>query len=166
MAHGEQKGQIIETPYLKVEKNCLEIENTCIQLSNISLFSTANLPIPDVKRLIFAFVLGLFGIGISERSVPLGLALIVAGIFLACLWCRDYEKAKTTKCLTIVTNSGRSYPILFKEKEFMEEVMRVMTQIMRNNSRDESITIDIENCTFNNSPVTGEVRNILEVNET
>ena len=71
MTHGEQKGQIIETPYLKVEKNCLEIENTCIQLSNISLFSTANLPIPDVKRLIFAFVLGLFGIGISERSVSL-----------------------------------------------------------------------------------------------
>ena len=44
----KQESQMIQTPYLKVEKNCLEIENTCIQLSNISLFSTADLPTPDV----------------------------------------------------------------------------------------------------------------------
>lgn len=162
----KQESQMIQTPYLKVEKNCLEIENICIQLSNISLFSTADLPTPDVWRLIFGICFFLLGAWLGEKIMLFGLILITIGVFLGYFWYRDYEKAKTTKCLSIVTNSGRSYPILFKEKEFMEEVMRVMTQIMRNNSRDESITIDIANCTFNNSPVTGEVRNILEVNET
>lgn len=127
MAETKSTTQKIETSFLRVEKNCLEIEGTCIQLSNVSILSTMDVTPPDTNKLMLYIAMVIGGLAFF----PLGLLVTALGIFLVYRWYQEYRSSKEAKCLTVATNSGHFYPIVFKDRNFMEKVMQLMIQIMR-----------------------------------
>lgn len=154
MSEEKNSSQKIKTPFLKIEKNCLEIEGTCIQMSNISILSTMDVTLPDKNKLLIFVVMFFAGLAF----VPIGLLLSALGGFLAYRWYQEYLSAKEAKCLTIATNSGHFYPIVFKDRAFMEKVMALMIQIMRDPA-GASAYFDLKNahidhCTIGDNGVT------------
>ncbi len=57
------------------------------------------------------------------------------------------------KRLTIVTNSGNAFPIVFSDQEFLSDVVTVMTDIIRDPVHAKEITVNVKDCTFENSSV-------------
>ena len=136
----------IDTPFLKVRGNCLEIENTTIQLSNISLFSTAD--IAPAKFPILSVVLILAGLlFLGESAIP-GLIVIALGGGWILYWYFSVQKTKEMKRLTIVTNSGNVFPIVFGNQAFLSKVVTIMTDIIRDPEHEGNITINVKECTF------------------
>ena len=60
-------------------------------------------------------------------------------------WLYDLKKLKR---LTIITNSGNVFPIVFENKEFLDKVATILTDIIRDPTHDRSITINVKGCTF------------------
>ena len=146
----------IETPYLKVEKNCLEIEGICIQLSNISILSTTDVASPDIWKLVIPIIAIILGF----MALPVGLLVIIPCAVLVYLWVRNYKKSKEAKCLNIVTNSGNIFPIVFETQEFLEKVMSIMVDIMREPNNEESAVFDLRNSTITECSIGGNTTNI------
>lgn len=141
----------IETPFLKISGNCLEIQNTTIQLSNISLLSTAD--VTPAKFPVWSVALILIGIVLLEYfPVPAVLVTAVGGIWIY-VWYSSVQEAKQMKRLTIVTNSGNAFPIVFSDQEFLSDVVTVMTDIIRDPVHAKEITVNVKDCTFENSSV-------------
>ena len=136
----------IDTPFLKVRGNCLEIKNTTIQLSNISLFSTAD--IAPAKFPVFSAILILVGLLLLEWSVVPALIAIALGGGWIFYWYSSVQKAKDLKRLTIVTNSGNVFPIVFDDQAFLSRVVTIMTDIIRDPEHEGNITINVKECTF------------------
>lgn len=158
----------IVSPYLRVEKNCLEIENVCIQISNISLISTTDVNPPNISRLLLALLVTFVGLLSIVANILFGLAVSAIGVVMICMWFKNYKISMEAKRLTIVTNSGNVYPIIFENRAFMEEVMSHMIKTIRDPEHMKGYTIDIKNSTFNDidnstfidSSVSGDVTNI------
>ena len=108
----------IETSFLKVRGNCLEIQNTTIQLSNISLLSTENMQAKRFPSL--SIVPILLGICFITRFTLPSIIAILAGIVWIAFWHSAKEELKALKRLTIVTNSGNIFPLIFKNEAFCE----------------------------------------------
>ncbi|WP_297983327.1 DUF6232 family protein [uncultured Oscillibacter sp.] len=136
----------IDTPFLRIRGNCLEIKNTTIQLSNISLFSTAD--IAPAKFPIFSIVLILVGLLLLGKSVVPALIAIAFGGGWIFYWYSSVQKTKEMKRLTIVTNSGNVFPIVFDDQAFLSRVVTIMTDIIRDPERARNITINVKECTF------------------
>lgn len=136
----------IDTPFLKVRGNCLEIKNTTIQLSNISLFSTAD--IAPAKFPAFSLVLILIGLFLLEKSVVPALIVTALGGGWIFYWYSSVQKTKEMKRLTIVTNSGNVFPIVFEDQAFLSRVVTIMTDIIRDPAHARSITVNVKECTF------------------
>lgn len=141
---GISKG--IETPFLKIRKNCLEIQNTVIQLSNISLLSTKDVTPP--KFPVFSIILILAGLVLLGDFTPFALVALVVGVGWICMWAAWLYDLKKLKRLTIITNSGNVFPIVFENKEFLDKVATILTDIIRDPTHDRSITINVKGCTF------------------
>lgn len=136
----------IETPFLRIQGNCLEFKNTSIQLSNISLFSTTD--ITPARFPVFSVVLILAGLAcLRALPVPALLAVLAGGVWIY-LWYQAVKQAKQSKRLTIVTNSGNAFPIVFNNQEFLTRVVNVLTDIIRNPSNARDVIINIKDCTF------------------
>lgn len=153
---GTPKG--IDTPFLKIRENCLEIQNTTIQLSNISLFSTANVtpekfPIPSIALILVGLAL------LSFFVVPGVIAIILGGVWIY-FWYSSVQKTKEMKRLTIITNSGNVFPIIFEDQDFLAKVVTIMTDIISAPSHTRNIIFDLKNCTF--SDKASVVNNIHE----
>ncbi len=142
----------IDTPFIRIRDNCLEIQNTTIQLSNISLFSTAD--ITPEKLPIFSVVLILAGIILffwnNDVAVPAFMAIAIGGIWIY-IWYSKVQEAKKMKRLTIVTNSGSVFPIVFKNQAFLAQVVTIMTDIIRDPAHARNITINVKACTFSDN---------------
>lgn len=63
-------------------------------------------------------------------------------------WYVSVERVKELKRLTIITNSGNAFPIVFNDEDFLDEVVAVMTDIIRDPAHAQDITINIKECTF------------------
>lgn len=136
----------IETPFLRIRENCLEIQNTMIQLSNISLFSTTD--IAPEKFPILSLALILVGIVLLKPLIiPALIAIVLGGIWIYA-WYSSAQKAKELKRLTIITNSGHVFPIVFEDQAFLSKVVVIMTDIIRDPTHARSITINVKECTF------------------
>lgn len=148
----------IDTSFLRIRGNCLEIQNTTIQLSNISLFSTAD--ITPEKFPIISIILILGGITFLEHlTIPALIAIAFGGIWIY-IWYSKVQEAKKMKRLTIVTNSGNVFPILFENQAFLAKVVTIMTDIIRDPAHTRNITINIKKCTFSDD--SSVVRNMNE----
>lgn len=148
---GLTENRSIITPYIRVHGNCLEISNTCIQLSNISMFSTSNISNTELKDLIFAIVLTLIGGILTEVNALIGLAVILAGAGLCYLWYRKRQSERESKRLSIITNAGISYSIVFKDEDFLREVVTVLTKILRDPDHESNVAINLNKCCFMDS---------------
>lgn len=138
----------IDTPFLRIRENCLELQNTTIQLSNISLFSTADITPEKFPMLSIALIL----VGIillKPLVVPALIAIIVGGVWIY-YWYSSVQKAKEMKRLTIITNSGNVFPIVFEDQAFLAKVVTIMTDIIRDPAHARNITINVKECTFSN----------------
>ncbi len=136
----------IDTPFLRIRENCLELKNTTIQLSNISLFSTAD--ITPEKFPMLSIVLILVGfIFLKPLIVPALITIIVGGVWIY-YWYSSVQKAKEMKRLTIITNSGNVFPIVFEDQAFLSKVVTIMTDIIRDPEHARNITINVKDCTF------------------
>lgn len=136
----------IDTPFLRIRGNCLEIQNTTIQLSNISLFSTTD--IKPEKFPMFSIALILVGIILLKLLTIPALIVIVLGGGWIYFWYFSVQKTKELKRLTIITNSGNVFPILFENQAFLAKVIVVMTDIIRDPAHARNITINVKECTF------------------
>ena len=136
----------IDTPFLRIRENCLEIQNTTIQLSNISLFSTADITPERFPILSVLLILGGL-VFFKHFTAPALIAIVVGGIWIY-FWYSSVLEAKKMKRLTIVTNSGNIFPILFADQEFLAKVVTIMTDIIRDPAHAQNITINVKECTF------------------
>ena len=136
----------IETDFLKIRGNCLEFKDTIIQLSNISLFSSADIA-PD-KFPIWSIVLILIGIVLLKSILALAVILIVIGGSWIYYWYSSVQEEKKMTRLTIVTNYGNVFPIIFHEKRFMSKVTTTMKDIIREPVHERNITINVKECSF------------------
>lgn len=136
----------IETPFLRIRENCLEIQNTTIQLSNISLFSTADVAPEKFPLISIPLIIG--GIAFLVIVPIPALIAIAFGGFLVYVWYSSVQKAKEMKRLTIITNSGNTFPIVFNNQAFLAEVVTLMTETIRDPSHARNITINVKDCTF------------------
>lgn len=137
----------IDTPYLKISGNCLEFTDTCIQLSNISLFTTVD--VNPAKFPLYSLIFILAGLIMIEHQVVIALLLLAAGGAIIAYWYLSVQKVKEQKRLIIVTNSGNTFPILFSNQQFLNRVLVVMRDIIREPNNQGNMLIDIKNCTFN-----------------
>lgn len=146
----------IDTPFMRIRENCLEIQNTTIQLSNISLFSTTDIT-PD-KFPFFSIALILAGIILLKLLIiPALIAIVLGGIWIY-FWHSSVQKAKEMKRLTIITNSGNVFPIVFEDQAFLKKVVIIMTDIIRDPAHARNITINVKECTFSDeSSVVGNM---------
>lgn len=147
----------IETPFLRIRENCLEIQNTTIQLSNISLFSTAD--IAPAKFPIVSAVLVLVGVAVLKSlTVPAIIAIAVGAIWMF-FWYTSVQETKAKKRLSIITNSGNVFPIVFDDQNFLNEVVGIMTDIIRDPAHARNITINVKECTFSDeAAVVGNIK--------
>ncbi len=136
----------IDTPFLRIRENCLELQNTTIQLSNISLFSTADIT-PEKFPMLSAALILVGIILLKPLVVPALIAIIVGGVWIY-YWYSSVQKAKEMKRLTIITNSGNVFPILFEDQAFLTKVVTIMTDIIRDPAHARNITINVKECTF------------------
>lgn len=148
----------VETDYLKIRGNCLEIQDTTIQLSNISLFSTAD--IQPKKFPILSAVLILIGFLLLSEVSSIAAMLIVVGAIWIVIWYISVQETKEMTRLTIVTNSGNAFPIIFNDRAFMKKVVEVMSEIIRDPIHEKDVTINIKECTFTNG--SSAVENLYE----
>lgn len=148
----------VETPFLRIRGNCLEIQNTTIQLSNISLLSTA--AVTPQKFPILSIVLIVLGLVLLENFGGLAAVVILSGAAWLVYWYWSVEKVKELKRLTIVTNSGNVFPIVFDDEKFLDRVVTVMTDIIRDPVHARDITINVKECTFSDDA--SVIRNMHE----
>lgn len=140
----------IATEYLKIHGNCMEFKDTILQLSNISLISTTNIdpekfPLWSLALVFFGLLMILFTQG----------GLVLLGLFLACcggaviyFWYTQTQKTKMLKRLTIVTNSGNFFSIVFNNQAFLDKVVHVLNEIISNPGHLSDVSISIKDNTF------------------
>lgn len=138
----------VETDYLKIRGNSLEIQDTTIQLSNISLFSTTD--IEPKKFPILSAVLIIIGVLLFTKALFAAAILIVVGAIWIGLWYFSVQETKEMTRLTIITNSGNVFPIIFNDRAFMKKVVETMSEIIGDPIHKRDVTINIKECTFDN----------------
>lgn len=119
---------------VRVHGNCMECGNTAIQLSNISSLSTSKVKGNPLVELVVVFV------GIMSLSIHwlLGLAFILTGALIF------YVKIKNKKyILSISTNSGGNFSVVFGSDLFLKHVYDVLTEIIANPEKESDTTINI-----------------------
>ena len=98
-----------------------------------------------MKRWIFLILVGI--ILLVDLTIP-GLILIILGGIWIYFWYSSVQKTKEMKRLTIITNSGNVFPIIFENQAFLSEVVTIMTDIIRDPAHTRNITINVKECTF------------------
>ncbi|OUP74627.1 hypothetical protein B5F08_11920 [Anaeromassilibacillus sp. An172] len=133
----------IETPFLTVKGNLICWQNTIIQISNISSISKDSMNIKPFPSL--SLIVALAGwILISVNSVPVGVCLLAIGIGWFATWlCDVYQKSKLKK-LVFVMNSGEKYTIIFGSLLFLEEVLKILTELLAFKNESSNIVFNIK----------------------
>lgn len=144
-ANGEEN--FIETSELRLRGHLLTWKGIAIQISNISMMH-----ISDVQTLkLPIWVLAILVLGVICVFIQLiaGLILIIVGGVFLYLWTKDVGERRKHKYLKIMLNSGRTYSIHFKDKDFLEEVFNTLENVFEsgpNLNNTNNITFDMENC--------------------
>lgn len=151
----------IQTKRLLIRGNIMSWDNTMIQLSNVSCLSTAILDeVPFPK---YAILLVLAGIVLLKFNVVVGLiALAVAGGWIY-TWYNTNKKRSLQTVLSINLNSGLNFNLLFGNRAFLEDVLKVLEKIITEGGiGDRNLSIDIYGCKFSGN---AQVLNGLNISE-
>lgn len=170
MINLDQKEKTIRTDSFSVKGNLISWENTIIQISNISMISTTanTCPFPLISA-VFALV----GICLLGYVASLGWILLILGALGLLRWFLKLQKLKSIKNLNFLLNSGGVFTLVFHDKAFLDNVVDVLTDILKTSSRNSYYTFNIKdnrmiNCNNNNNNVncgnteSSVVNNILE----
>lgn len=135
----------ITTPFLTVKGNLICWQNTIIQISNISTISKDSMNIKPFPSL--SIIMALIGwILISTNNmIPIGVCLLAIGLGWFATWlCDIYQKSKLRK-LVFVMNSGEKYTIIFDSLVFLEEVLKILTELLAFKNENANIVFNIKN---------------------
>ena len=148
----------ITTNELVIEGHLLKWENVVVQISNISSVTTMKVIPPrfPAMALILTFV-GIVLITVDNAGssryyyssgsavTAIGIALLILSIIRMLVWYSEAEPLMNKKYLSICTNSGMTYLILFRDEQFREKVLRVFTTIFaKGNRAGDTYYIDIK----------------------
>lgn len=144
MKFGENEKKI-EIPGFTITGNIIKWENTMVQLRNVSYITTGELPkkpIPLIAIAIIVFSLALFGV-----SILVGFAGLAIGVVWLYLWNMENDNRKKHIILSIAMNSGNMLQILFNDKDFLENVKKVLERIIIDGGiGTQNIAINITDC--------------------
>lgn len=151
----------IETKRLSICGNIMTWDNTMIQLSNVSCLSTAileDMPFPK-----YALLLILAGIVMFKFSLWVSLLALALGAGWVYNWYNTNRKRSLQTLLSINLNSGLTLKLLFGDKAFLEDVLRVLEKIITEGGiGDNNLNIDIFGCKFSGN---AQVLNGLNISE-
>lgn len=137
----------IETDYFSIKGNLFLCGNTLIPLNNISMISSKNLNVPVFPSWSAGLILiGLIFFGFSKLISVLA---ILAGAFWIFYWYNRVSQIKKQRKLNIKLNSGDSFSLIFYDKEFLNKVISVLTEILISPKSEKNITFNIKENTFN-----------------
>lgn len=120
---------------VRVHGNCMEFGNTAVQLSNISSLSTS-----EVKTsLLGGVIILLIGFALLFVHWLLGGVFILAGVFVLFALLEN----NVEYILSISTNAGGSFSIVFESDYFLRKVYDVLTEIIANPERENDANINI-----------------------
>lgn len=135
----------IEIPGFYITGNIIKWENTMIQLGNVSYITTGKLspkPFPWLAVGIMLVSLALFGV-----NALVGFALLVVGAAWLYLWNWENDNRKKHIILSIVMNSGNILQILFSDREFLNNVKKVLEKILIDGGTGtQNIAVNITDC--------------------
>lgn len=140
------KNRTIETATFSIKGNLFFWQNTLIPINNISMISITALQKPSFPLYILFILLG--GLGILSFSILIGVLLLALGALLLYVWIKKVKELNEQMNLNILLNSGYTFSILFKNKDFLLEVHKVLTNILTSPEPNANITFDIKNNTF------------------
>lgn len=146
----------IETPSLTVKKNIMVWENTMIQLSNVSYISASS--IEDLPFPMWTLLPIIAGLLIMIKSFLIGLLIAAIGIFAIYLWSKENDERTKGAILTISMNSGNKIHIRFEDKGFLNEVTRVLEDIIINGGAKSPIEINIKGNQIIDSNILDNIR--------
>jgi len=146
MADSQNSPKYIDTPYLRIKDNCLEMANVCIQMSNVSLFSTSDLE--TQKFPVWSAVLIVCGLIAFYINILAGAALTVLGGLWIYVWYKEVKKLRMQKKLTIYTNSGHIFSVVFADKKFLDHVLKVVRSCLLHPDDSKIISINVQECSL------------------
>lgn len=153
------KEKTIETSKLIVKGNIIYWAKTMIQISNISYISTVpleQLGFPKIALLLFGIAILAF----SGRRPGVGVILLLCGATWIFIWYYKNEERKNEAILCIAVNSGNLFRIYIDDKDFLNEVLQVLEQIIAEGSiGQQKVSININDCT-----ITGNAKVLNDLN--
>lgn len=137
----------IQTERLLIKGNIMSWDNTMIQLSNVSCISTKLLEeIPFPK---YAVLLILAGIVMFKFNVLVSLLVLALAAGWIYTWYNTNKKRSLQIVLSVNMNSGLNFNLLFGNKGFLEDVLKVLEKIITEGGiGDHNLSIDIYGCKF------------------
>lgn len=151
----------IQTKQLLIRGNIMSWDNTMIQLSNVSCISTSLLEeIPFPKYSILLILAGVVMFKFNALVSLLALALAGGWIYT---WYNTNRKRSLQIVLSINMNSGLNFNLLFGNRAFLEDVLKVLEKIITEGGiGDHNLSIDIYGCKFSGN---SQVLNGLNISE-
>lgn len=148
----DSKTKVVEAQEFSIRGHLLRWYDTAIQISNISMVSTADLPIPRFPYASPIIAIAGMAMAADEYSAlqGIGFLLVVLGIAWAVWWCVKYNDAHGKKYLNISLNSGFTYSFYFSNQDFMRQVLQVFANIFESGTTG--------NKTVNINTQIGEIR--------
>ena len=139
MANRLSENRKIKTDELIIDGHLLKWKNVTVQISNISSITTWEI---KPRFPILSIILGIVGIVLlilveydrSFRYMDLdayGTAALVFAFIRFIIWLIAYLMSKNLQYLHIYMASGAVYSILFKNKEFAQEVLQLFARIFK-----------------------------------
>lgn len=120
---------------VRVHGNCMEFGNTAVQLSNISSLSTS-----EVKTsLLGGVIILLIGFALLFVHWLLGGVFILAGVFVLFALLEN----NVEYILSISTNAGGNFSIVFESDYFLRKVYDVLIEIIANPQKENDANINI-----------------------
>jgi cbb3-type cytochrome oxidase subunit 3 len=103
--------------------------------------------------------LGSNSYGMADGLTALGIALLVAAGIWMLLWASERKSENEKENLNILLNAGPAYTIVFNDKKFLADVMRCFETILRDQTHDEKMVINIKD-----NVITGDATVIDQIN--
>lgn len=151
----DSKNKVIATQNLTIRGHLLKWSDTSIQISNISMVSTASLPVPNLPMwTVVMLIIGLLVLGVSADSgygasagIAIGLLLSVIGGAGIAVWVSSTQDAVAQKYLHIFLNSGNVYSFIVRDQKFLQQMLQVFSNIFESGTTNETnFQINVQGC--------------------
>ena len=151
----------IQTKKLLVKGNIMSWDNTMIQLANVSCLSTT--PLEEIPFPKYSILLILVGLVMFKINVLVSLLVLAAAGGWIYTWYNTNRKRSLQTVMSINMNSGMNFNLLFGDKGFLEDVLKVLEKIITEGGiGDHNLSSDRYGCEFSGN---SQVLNGLNISE-